>query len=512
MRTHAVPVLVVGGGPVGLSTGLFLAHWGVRPLVVEKRDSISAVPRANTSLRTLEVFRSIGLGAALEEAGWEGGPPMRILFRDRGLGVTLHQAELPDRYSRILETCSPVDPRLTLTHDRIQRLTSAELRRRGGEIRFGARMVDLTPEADHVRVRIADTATGEEWEVTADYVIGADGANSDVRERLGITMPDREVLTRLNTAFFRADLGPVLREWGTHMCFARNERVYATLMSKNGRDQWSSHILDYPGKPDHLADLTEDRTIALLRAAIGDETIPIELHAVNAWEAALGTASSFRRGRVFLAGDAAHVQSSAGGLGMNTGIQDGHNLAWKIAAVLRGRFTPALLDTYEPERRAAVRASHALSRGMHQGYQSPEGDPSTLYDEIAVDYLRGMMFYAYPPHDDTEPDITADAIRPGHRFPHRWARSTGTGEISTLDLAAARWTLFTEPDDHRWRTTAASLGIDLHVHPLNDVNDAALVRPDGFVAWHGTTEESLRHALHGLGLRTTPEPTRTVLD
>ncbi|MGK5557229.1 FAD-dependent monooxygenase [Actinomadura kijaniata] len=503
MRTHAVRVLVVGGGPVGMSTGLFLAHWGVRPLVVEKRDAISAVPRASTSLRTLEVFRSIGLGAVLEEVGWEGGPPMRTLFRDRGLGVTLHQGGLPERYAKILETCSPVNPRLTLTHDQIQQLALDELRRRGGEARFGARMVDLAPETDHVRVRIADTTTGEQWEVTADYVIGADGANSDVRERLGVTMPDREVLAHLNTAFFRADLGPVLREWGTHMCFARNERVYATLMSKNGRDQWSSHIIDYPGKPDRLTDLTEDRTLALLRAAIGDETIPIELHAVNAWEAAVGTASSFRQGRVFLAGDAAHVQSSAGGLGMNTGIQDGHNLAWKIAAVLRGRFAPTLLDTYETERRAAVRASLALSRGMHQGYQSLEGNPNTLYDEIAVDYLRGMMFYTYPPHD-TGPDIAADEIRPGQRFPHRWVNSPGTGEISTLDLAAAHWTLFTAPNDHRWRATAASLGIDLHVHPLNDMNDAVLVRPDGFVAWQGTTEESLRHALRELGLRAVP--------
>ncbi|MEU8786283.1 FAD-dependent monooxygenase [Streptomyces sp. NPDC048637] len=221
------------------------------------------------------------------------------------------------------------------------------------------------------------------------------------------------------------------------MCFVRNEQVYATLLSKNGRDQWSSHIMDYPGKPDGLTGLSEDKTLELLRAAIGDEAIPIELHAVNAWEAAIGMAASFRQGRVFLAGDAAHVQSSAGGLGMNTGIQDGHNLAWKTAAVLHEQFTPALLDTYEPERRAAARASLALSRHMHP----------------------------------------------------------------TLDLAGSRWTLFVEPGDGRWQATAASLGIEPHVHDLNTLGDAVLVRPDGFVAWRGATRESLQDALRDLGLR-----------
>ncbi|MFI6683978.1 FAD-dependent oxidoreductase [Streptomyces sp. NPDC050485] len=263
MRMQDVPVLVVGGGPVGLSTGMFLAHWGIRPLVVEKRDSVSAVPRASTSLRTLEVFRAMGLGPVLEEAGWEGGTPMRWVFKSRGIGGTSRPGGLPARFAGLLETCSPVDPRLTLTHDQVQRLALDELRRRGGDIRFGTRLVGLTPEADHVRVRLVDTATGAQWEVTAGYVIGADGANSDVRGQLGITVPDRAAITRLNTAFFRADLGPALRERGTHLCFVRNKRVRATLKSKNGRDQWSSHIMDLPRearRPDRAVRRQDPRT------------------------------------------------------------------------------------------------------------------------------------------------------------------------------------------------------------------------------------------------------------
>jgi putative polyketide hydroxylase len=316
-------------------------------------------------------------------------------------------------------------------------------------------------------------------------------------------MPDRDVIAHLNTAFFRAELGPVLRDWGTHMCFVRNEAVYATLMSKNGRDQWSSHIMDYPGKPDGVRELPEAETLKLLRAAIGDRTIPVELHAVNAWEAAIGTAASFRRGRVFLAGDAAHVQSSAGGLGMNTGIQDGHNLAWKLAAVLHGPFTPALLDTYEPERRTAARASLAFSRRMHRGYQSLEGDPNTLYEQLAADYLRGMMFYGYPPDGTTEPDVLDDGVRPGHRFPHHW--TDPGGQVSTLDLIGSRWTLFTGSDHRRWRTAVAAAGIDLTVRGLPTVDGAVLVRPDGFVGWHGTSPRSLHHRLHDLGMGFHPD-------
>ncbi|MYT33066.1 MULTISPECIES: FAD-dependent monooxygenase [unclassified Streptomyces] len=525
-----VPVLVVGAGPVGLSTGMFLAHWGVRPLVVDKRpDAMEAVPRASTSLRTLELFRSVGLEPVLEREGWEGGLPMRTVFKESGLGATLHHGGLPSRYAALVENCSPVPPRRVLTHDQVQRVAWAELRRQGGEVRFGVRLVGLTADDDQVRARLVDVDTGDEREVTARCLIGADGANSEVRGRLGITMPDRTAIGHLHTAFYRADLGRVQDDWGTHVCFVRNDAVYATLMSKNGRDQWASHILDHPGKPqDGPSELSEDATLALLRAAIGDATIPIELHAVNAWEAAVGMASAFRRGRVFLAGDAAHVQSSAGGLGMNTGIQDGHNLAWKLAAVLRGRCAPTLLDSYEPERRAAARASLALSRNLLQGYQSLDGDPNALYEKLAVDYLRGMMFYGYPPHgaegagdvgaavdvtgeavgaEAAWPDPLDDAVHLGHRFPHRWVDSPPSDRMSTLDLIGSHWTLFTAGDLPRWRAAAASsLGTTCHaVHELDAPqaaelamgDDAVLVRPDGFVAWRGTTEDSLRAALCG---------------
>ncbi|ONI77318.1 FAD-binding monooxygenase [Actinosynnema sp. ALI-1.44] len=489
MRTREIPVLVVGAGPVGLSTAVFLSHWGVRPVVIDKRDPTGAPPRAGASVRTLELFRSIGLGAEVERLAWTASTPMAGIFKDSAFGAVQQVSGLPERYATRLETCSPVDARLNVTQSEVQRVALDYLGDRA-TVEFGVELLDLAANESGVRVEVVDRRTGEPEEIVAEYVIAADGARSQIRQRLGITVPDRTVVARLNTAFFRADLGSIVETWGTGACFVRNEHVYATLFSKNGRDQWSSHIMDYPGKPAELAELSEHRTIELLHAAIGDERVDIDLHAVNAWEAAIGIASRLRHGRVFLVGDAAHVQSSAGGLGMNTGIQDGHNLAWKIAAVLAGDAAPNLLDTYEPERLAAIDASLALSRRMHEGYRN-RVDPDRLYEEIAVDYLRGMMFYGYQPDDY---DVLRDEIRPGHRLPHSWVE-TDRGRTSTIDLVGARWTALTASAEVR-----AQFGTEIQAVEVPGV-DAVLVRPDGFVEWVASGDEpdlaaALTGALH----------------
>ncbi len=439
-------------------------------------------------MRTFELFRSIGLGPALDQFGWSAGAPMKSVFKDRAFGAVQHVSGLPQRYAARLETCTPVDVRRSVTQLEVQKLALDHLDE--GTVRFGVRLRDFDLRDSKVHAHVVDTRSGEPEEIVADYLIAADGAGSDVRERLGITVPDRRVVASLNTAFFRADLGDVVNEWGTGACFVRNEHVYATLFSKNGKDQWSSHIMDYPGKPEGLAELSEQKTVELLRAAIGDDRIDIDLHAVNAWEAALGIASKLRHGRVFLVGDAAHVQSSAGGLGMNTGIQDGHNLAWKIAAVLAGQAAPSLLDSYEPERLSAVEAALALSQRMHEGYQNQ--NPDQMYEAIAIDYLRGMMFYGYRSGaiiDDgpSEADVLTDVPRPGYRFPHHWVEPN----VSTLDLIGARWSVL----------SATPLQVDdpgIRVHEVSDVvppGEAVLVRPDGFVAWHGQPV-GLHAALH----------------
>jgi tetracenomycin A2 monooxygenase-dioxygenase len=185
---------------------------------------------------------------------------------------------------------------------------------------------------------------------------------------------------------------------------------------------------------------------------------------------------------------------------MNTGIQDGNNLAWKLAAVLRGQANEVLLDSYEPERRAAAEASLALSRELLRGYQSQQ-DTNQLYARVTADYLRAMMFYRYDSRavltdDAALPDILDNRATPGCRLPHRWLTDDGR-QLSTLDLLDADWTLLTGPNGAGWRTvgtdgvrvrqiTAAMVDGDSAAFTEmagTGPDGALLVRPDGFVAW-----------------------------
>lgn len=517
-------VVVVGAGPVGLSTALFLAEQGVRVAVVDKRDPMNAPPRASTSVRTLELFRSIGLGPALDRVGWDGPAPLCSVFKDSAVGSVLYTAAPPARYARRLATCSPVSIRRAVTQYEVQRVVMDALRRGGGRVRFGVELTGLDVTETGVRATVCDTDTGAREQLSCAYLIGADGARSLVRRLLGVGMPDRRVAARPNTAFFRADLGRLLPESASHSCFIRNERVYCTLFAK-GADgtRWSSHILDYPGKPAELTTLTPERTIGLLHAAIGDDSVPIELIECNAWKAAFGLASTFRAGRVFLAGDAAHTQSSAGGLGMNTGIQDGHNLAWKLGAVLRGQARDTLLDSYEPERRAAAEASLAVSERLHHGYQARR-DTAALYARLAADYLRGMLCYRYTggavvADDEPDADVLDDRVVVGRRLPHRWLTVEGR-RLSTLDLVGFGWTLLTGPRGDAWHAVEKTADSMVWVRQLTadqfdgdsaaftemagiEPDGALLVRPDHIVAWRSPTlpaapEDALRRVLAAL--------------
>ncbi len=535
-------------GPVGLATAFFLARHGVRPLVVERRGGTGQRPRANTSPRTIELFRAAGLGAALDQVGWVPEDPYGMVFKDRGVGPVLVRRRQPPRIGRRLRTCPP-SPRLMVTSDQLERLLEAEVRARGGEVRFDAELVDFDVDDTGVRATVVSAATGERREITADYLVGADGARSGVRTRLGITMPDLEVVGTVDTAIYRADIDG-LPDPEARFCFVRNDEVYAAIGSMNGKDLWGTHIMDYPGKTEEPLRLSRERIVRLLRAAIGDPTVDVEVLAATPWEARLGVASRFRRGRVFLAGDAAHVQTSAGGLGMNTGIQDGHNLAWKLAAVLHGQAAPSLLDTYEAERRSAATLSVDCSRGAshHVGIgSSGDGAPEVLREEHEYAdraHLRAMMFYRYRSdaviagdQPDEDLDVLRDDARPGYRLPHHWL-VRGGDRVSTVDVAGSGWLLLAGPRGDAWVSAAASLDVEVRAHrvvPLDsgtdgdgaalgdvdgtfrDVADigpdgAVLVRPDGFVCWRATTlgtdpEATLRDAMnHILGRTTVPAP------
>ncbi|WP_158889677.1 FAD-dependent monooxygenase [Amycolatopsis anabasis] len=509
-------VLITGAGPVGLSTAFFLACQGIRPVVIEKRAATSVYPRASTSMRTLEIFRSFGLAPQLGRLGWVNYGPSRAVYMDCAVGTTFAESEAPPSHTRRLEECSPAESRM-VPQNLLEVVLLREVRRRGGEVRFDTRLTGFEQNGSGVRATLADTRSGASSEVRAEYLVAADGANSDVRDMLGIGMPDREVAGHLTTAFHQTDLGPIMHKWRAHLCLVRNDEVYSTLYSFDGRDKWSTHFLGYPGKPDGPAELGADLIAKLLRATIGDDTVTSNVISANPWVAQIGIASSFRRGRVFLAGDSAHVQTSAGGLGMNTGIQDGHNLAWKLAAVLQGQADAKLLDTYEPERQAAALDSLRLSRNQFRAFVGDSESAESVHESTSTDYLRGLMFYRYQSaailgenNGDGELGVLDDDARPGYRLPHCWLSENGD-TLSTVDVSGGGWLLLARSDGHDWLSAAVDAGrtwgIDLRAHRVTpDGRDGALgdrdgkfaevagfgpegavlVRPDGFVAWRST--------------------------
>jgi len=506
----SIDVLVVGGGSVGLAAAVFLARPGVAVTVVERRDGLSAHPRAaGLNPRSMEIFRSAGIEAAIRAAT----PPRRA-----GAGVVtvpvLAGADLTaaPRTGVVPEDDSdPLSPSggVACAQDRLDPVLYAEAVRRGADVRFGAALTAIDQDADGVTARLADGRT-----LRARYVIAADGTRGPVRDLLGIaTDGPGELGGHMISVLFRADLPGVPEDPGFAMCVIKHPDAPGILIPADG-GRWLFHITSYrPSEGDTPADYPPERCRELIRTAAGAPGLDLTVESVLPWQSTALVADRFRAGRVFLAGDAAHVVPPTGGFGLNTGIADAHNLAWKLALVLSGQAGDPLLDSYDAERRPVARFTmeQSLIRGTHRELHwdlRPEraadrrrvGMASLAAAVFGYRYDSGAVLGAPggpAPQEDPELDGT-----PGSRLPHRWL----TPEVSTLDLLGDRFTLLTGPDGDAWTDAAADLPIGVRrigadLDPAGDwpatvglaPDGALLVRPDGFVAWRspsGTAEEA----------------------
>ncbi|MEU4745989.1 FAD-dependent monooxygenase [Actinosynnema sp. NPDC023658] len=469
------PVVIAGGGTVGLATAVFLGHHGVPALVFERRPAPSGHPRAlGVSPRTLELFREVGLGEAV------AGAAVRSAVRSRADARTA--AEL-DRtaLSSASVPLSDLSPEVPLGHypqDHLDAVLLPAARERGAVVEFGVGVTDVTPGGV---VTLSDGRV-----VEAEHVIGADGVNSRVRSALGVPTTGPGVFGEPPVnVLFHADLVGAL---GPMPVMARitHPDVDGILLAV-GEDRWALHV----GGP-----LTDEGCAAKVRAAIGAD-VPFEVVGAIPWRATVRMAERFREGRVFLVGDAARAVSPLGAFGLNTGLADGHNLAWKLAMALRGEAGDGLLDTYHDERHAvaAMVTRQALLR-----WEDPRlhWDPSAVAERAAVGAWYAplvTMGYRYDsaavvdavPHLPSAEDLAASLDgAPGSHLRHHWVRPG----LSTLDLVASRFTLLTGPDGQGWLDAAATSGIPAEPLPEEaahavgvDRAGALLVRPDRFVAW-----------------------------
>ena len=446
-----VDVLIVGAGPTGLALGIDLARQGVGALVVEKAEGLFPGSRGKgIQPRTMEVFDDLGVLDAIRAHG--GSYPVQMIWQD---GKRLGEHRMFDPAEATED--SPYTGPWMVPQWRTQQILCARLEELGGRVAYGREVVGLTQDEDGVT---AEFATG--GPVRARYTVAADGGRSAVRRALGIAMTGETV-----------DPNPIL--------------VADVRISGLDRDNW--HVFPPSGEGDGFLAIcplagTEDfqvtaqfpegtpvdtspdgiRKVVAARSHLAPEDLT-EVRWASDFRPRAALADAFRAGRVFLAGDAAHVHSPAGGQGLNTSVQDAYNLGWKLGTVLRGGAPVSLLDTYEEERRPIAAAMLGLSTSVHRG-ETRRGDATR---QLGLGYRDSSL--------TEETRGGEDGVRAGDRAP---------------DAHIAGVRLFDAFRGPHW--TLLALDTEMPETPLRVVRGPAqgtygpglfLIRPDGYVGWAG---------------------------
>jgi putative polyketide hydroxylase len=512
---ETIPVLVVGGGLTGLSTALFLGWHGVRPLLVERHPDLLIHPRARGfTQRTVELFRQMGLEPAIREAGFAGGDDFRwIAVRAETLADEHDAVEEPEEGEEMRNlTPAPFAP---IDQDKLEIILRRKAEQLGADIRFSTGLVSFEQDDTGVTAVLKDRRTGAERTVRADYLVAADGWDSPIRERLGIPLDGPGPFFHVVTALIDADLRPALRDRRVNIAYLQQPRPGTILMAHDEAGQrWVFGTGFSPQYGETLADFPEEQVIELVREAAGLPDVAVSLRPqipetdLKVLSFAIGAqvAHQYRVGRIFFVGDAAHIVPPTGGLGANTGIQDAHNLAWKLAAVVRGEAGPTLLDTYHDERRPVglLTMEQALARWGSRVGEGAEEQTAPLLDYAAVAFGYSYRSSAVlGVTEDVRPAYSPRELtgQPGTRAPHVWLERDGE-RLSTIDLFGRHYVLLAGHDGGAWVDAARSLtdtlvevyriGGDGDLADPDDswanaygvsVRGAVLIRPDGFVAW-----------------------------
>lgn len=491
---NEVPVLIIGGGATGLAASILLSRLGARSLLVERHLSTSIQPLATgLTTRTMELFRQWGVESRIRDYALD--VDISISHSQTLAAAETRRAPLGFPTARDAAAVSPAQPAICS-----QEFVERALRDVAGasplaELRFDTQLVSLVQDSTGVDAIVRVGISGQESRIRAKYVIAADGVASAVRRHVGIPMLASTRTIDYLTVTFRASIDHLVRRRRCAVYAIEHPDVNGILVPTSRGGRW---VLCMPHDPAREPRLVRDLggLAGRVRTAVGVPDLHVEVIDAATAQGATQVAERFRAGRVFLAGDAAHELDPLHGMGMGTGIQDVNNLAWKLAAVLQGWGGPALLDTYESERRPVAVRNAAHSNDAMQHLSGLAIDMGFSYVSSAVIGEPGV-----PRGGVVEPTSVAAA---GRRASHFWLQDSGR-RISSLDLFGQGFVLLAGPEGHAWIEVAAKVGlawstsidvVQLDARSLGsnaverwathfalDPRGAVLVRPDGHVAW-----------------------------
>lgn len=526
-----VDVLVAGAGPCGLMLANELGLRGVSCLVIDPKPSTAFNPQANaTQARTMEHYRRIGIAQQVRALGLPDDHPTDIAYFTRFAGHELARLRLPTaaQAGALVRGLSGSWSAAELPHRVSQKYVEAVLRCRAEglpriDLRFGWRLREFQDDGETVSAIIEPVDGAAACAVRARFLVGADGARSLVRGRLGI---DYEGATGLQRGFMGGKMFAVYlrapdfyaalpheRAW-MYVSFNHERRVF--MASVDGRGEFAFHAAVHPHeKPE---DWTHDDAHRIFREASGMD-LPFEVLSTGIWTAGHSlVASAYQRGRVFIAGDAAHLFTPTGGLGYNTAVGDAVNLGWKLASVVKGVSAPALLDSYEAERRPVGVRNTGYAKSFADSIGLMVASPALELDDDTARALRQSASERLQAHVqrefnipgvtfgeryDTSPLIVSGAAQappdtaneyvpskvPGGRLPHAWL---GQGE-SLYDRLNFEWTVLAGAQARAlgevWTEAGRRAGLDVRLVVLDapcpgyEPDDLLLVRPDQMVAW-----------------------------
>ena len=511
--SNKTSVFVVGGGPVGLAMALLLDRFEIPFVVVEKSPTTTDHPKSRGCWpRTMELFRLWGIEDQVRSRGLRDGTDVFSFVESmsgREYGRTTSEPDA-SKYTPA--------PKSVVAQDAVEEeLLKVVERSPFGQVLFSTDCTDLENGTEEAVATTRNLVTGETRQWRADYLVAADGAGSSVRRKLGIEFDGPSTLAMMANDYWRADLSKlrIARDTSAVRVLPKDKSVPSSaILNTNGKDRWLtiSQIGTTEDERDHP--WTDQEVIDIARAHTGIPDLDVQIINRSTWRVSRQVAREFRRGRVFLVGDAAHRFPPTGGFGLNSGVQDAHNLAWKLAAVLKGSASDRLLDTYHAERRPVAESNANFSFNNRKRFDFVDAAiASGNEDRIAFwiadtdNHLHSIgqsLGFSYDGAaivpDGTvgkplNPRVYDPTDRPGSRFPHMWLDSAR--QRSTLDWFDRDFVLVAGPLGHAWElaasTAAETLGLPVDFKRLPRANPAegiqlgmrgaALVRPDGHVCY-----------------------------